>query len=113
MMVRNCVDAMLHVTAKHTAREATHRTRVYHLGTPEYVEVNQSIGYIWGALGMKPQLDYMGGKRGRVGDNPLIFLDTRKILATGWKSKLTIAQAVERTLRWIEAKRWVYEARKQ
>ena len=32
--------------------------------------------------------------RGWIGDNPFIFLDTKKIQATGWKPKLTIAEAV-------------------
>ena len=50
--------------------------------------------------------------RGWIGDNPFIFLDTRKIQATGWKPKLTIEQGVVRTLRWLEANRWVYDARR-
>ena len=37
---------------------------------------------------------------------------TAKIQATGWKPQLTIEQGIIRTLRWLEANRWVYEARK-
>ncbi|HWA24530.1 MAG TPA: NAD-dependent epimerase/dehydratase family protein [Lacunisphaera sp.] len=111
LYVQDCIDAMLHVTGRATARDAKHRTQVYNLGTPEYVEVNQSIGYICAALGLKPRLEYGGGDRGWIGDNPFIFLDTRKIQATGWKPKLTIEQGIVRTLRWLDANRWVYEAR--
>jgi UDP-glucose 4-epimerase len=111
LYVQDCIDAILHVTGKATARDAKHRTQIYNLGTPEYVEVNQSIGYIAAALGVKPQLEYTGGDRGWIGDNPFIFLDTKKIQATGWKPKLTIEQGIIRTLRWLEANRWVYEAR--
>jgi UDP-glucose 4-epimerase len=111
LYVQDCVDAMLHVMAAHTARDARHRTQVYNLGTPEFVEVNTSIGHICGALGLKPSLEYTGGERGWVGDNPFIFLDTAKIQATGWKPKLTIAEGILRTLRWLEANRWVYDAR--
>ncbi|MBM4361014.1 MAG: nucleoside-diphosphate sugar epimerase, partial [Deltaproteobacteria bacterium] len=46
-----------------------------------------------------------------VGDNPFIFLDTKKIQATGWRPKLTIEQGIIRTFRWLEANRWVYETR--
>lgn len=111
LYVQDCIDAMLHVTQKHTARDAKHHTQIYNLGTPEYVQVNDSIGHICDALGLKPKLEYTGGDRGWIGDNPFIFLDTQKIQATGWKPKLTIAQGIVKTLRWLEANRWVYDAR--
>lgn len=111
LYVQDCVEAMLHVTRKATARAAKHHTQVYNLGTPEYVEVNQSIGYLCAALGLKPKLEYTGGNKGWIGDNPFIFLDTKKIQSTGWKPKLTIEQGIIKTLRWLEANRWVYDAR--
>lgn len=111
LYVQDCLDAMLHVTRRGTARDAKHHTQVYNLGTPEFVQVNDSIGFICGALGLNPKREYTGGNRGWVGDNPFIFLDTKKIQATGWKPKLTIEQGVVRTLRWLEANRWVYAAR--
>ena len=113
LYVQDCIDAMLHVARRGTARDARHRTQVYNLGTPEYVEVNQSIGFICAALGLSPRLEYSGGNRGWVGDNPFIFLDTRKIRATGWQPRLTIEQGIIRTLRWLEANRWVYTARRE
>ena len=111
LYVQDCVDAVLHVTRKGTARDAKHHTQIYNLGTPEFVQVNASIGYICAALGLKPRLDYTGGNKGWIGDNPFIFLDTKKIQSTGWKPKLTIEQGIVKTLRWLEANRWVYEAR--
>jgi UDP-glucose 4-epimerase len=111
LYVQDCVDAILHVTRLHTAKDAKHHTQIYNLGTPEYVQVNDSIRFICGALGLKPELRYTGGDRGWIGDNPFIFLDTRKIQSTGWRPKLTIEQGIIRTLRWLEANRWVYDAR--
>ena len=111
LYVQDCVDAILHVTRQHTAREAKHHTQIYNLGTPEYVQVNQSIGYICAALGVTPKIEHTGGNKGWIGDNPFIFLDTKKIQSTGWKAKLTIEQGIIRTLRWLEANRWVYENR--
>lgn len=112
LYVQDCIDAILHVTRQGTAKDAKHHTQIYNLGTPEYVEVNQSIGFICAALGLTPRLEYTGGNRGWIGDNPFIFLDTTKVQATGWKPKLTIEQGIVRTLRWLEANRWVYETRK-
>ncbi|MDD3179149.1 MAG: NAD-dependent epimerase/dehydratase family protein [Opitutaceae bacterium] len=112
LYVQDCLDAMLHVIRGRTAERVPHRTQVYNLGTPEYVQVNDSIRHLCGALGLKPELRYTGGDRGWIGDNPFIFLDTKKITATGWKPKLTIEQGIVKTLRWLEANRWVYETRK-
>lgn len=112
LYVQDCIDALLHATRNHLARDAKHHTQIFNLGTPEFVEVNQSIGFICAALGLKPRLEYTGGDRGWIGDNPFIFLDTKKIPATGWKRKLTIEQGIVRTLRWLEANRWVYESRR-
>lgn len=111
LYVQDCIDAILHVTRNATAANAKHRTQIYNLGTAEYVQVNDSIRYICGALGLKPELRYTGGDRGWIGDNPFIFLDTKKIQSTGWKPKLTIEQGIVKTLRWLQANQWVYDAR--
>ena len=78
LYVQDCLDAMLHVTRARTARDARHRVQVYNLGTAEYCRVTDSIGWICEALGLKPELQFTGGERGWVGDNPFIFLDTRQ-----------------------------------
>jgi UDP-glucose 4-epimerase len=112
LYVQDCIDAMLHVIESGTAVRAKHHTKIYNLGTPEYVQVNDSIRFISEALGLSPELRYTGGDRGWIGDNPFVFLDTAEIRATGWRAKLTIEQGIVKTLRWLEANRWVFEARK-
>jgi UDP-glucose 4-epimerase len=111
LYVHDCLDAMLHVV-RPAAAKAKPLTQIYNLGTPEFVHVNDSVRYLCGALGLKPQLRHTGGDRGWIGDNPFIFLDTKKIQATGWKPKLTIEQGIIKTLRWLEANHWIYETRK-
>lgn len=109
--VQDCLTAMLHVMSLESAAKAKHRVEIYNLGTDEYVELKESIGFICGHLGLKPRLDYSGGGRGWIGDNPFIFLDTKKIRATGWKTTLTIEQSIIRTLKWLEQNRWVLKRR--
>ena len=111
LYVQDCVSAMLHVMHLGTAKQAKHGVEIYNLGTAEYVQVNDSIRHICTALGLRPQLEYSGGNRGWVGDNPFIFLDTKKIQATGWKTSLTIEQGIVRTLQWLQQNQWVYENR--
>jgi UDP-glucose 4-epimerase len=112
LYIGDCVEAMLHVIACGTAKQAKHHVEFYNLGTEEFVQVNDSIKFICAALNVNPKLEYSGGKRGWVGDNPFIFLDTKKIRATGWKTSLTIEQGIGRTLQWLQQNQWVYESRK-
>jgi len=111
LYIHDCVGAMLHVAQLHTALKVKHRVEIYNLGTTEYVQVNDSIRFICGVLGLKPKLEYSGGDRGWVGDNPFIFLDTKKIRATGWNATLTIEPGVVRTLRWLQQNQWVLKRR--
>jgi UDP-glucose 4-epimerase len=112
LYVRDCVSAMRHVTDLGTAKKAKHRVEIYNLGTDEYVQVNDSIKIICATLRLKPKLEYTGGNKGWIGDNPFIFLDAKKICASGWKTSLTIEQGIGRTLEWLQQNRWVYETRK-
>ena len=112
LYIVDCLSAMLHVMEQRTARDAKHRVQIYNLGTDEYVQVNDSIRCICRALGVEPRLEYSGGNKGWIGDNPFIFLDTAKIKATGWKATLTIEQGITRTLAWLQQNQWIYEKRK-
>jgi UDP-glucose 4-epimerase len=111
LYVQDCLEAILHVMSLGTARQARHGVEVYNLGTDEYVQVNDSIRFISAHLGVQPRREYSGGDRGWIGDNPFIFLDTKKIRATGWKPSLTIEQAIIRTLTWLQQNQWVLERR--
>ena len=111
LYIGDCLDAIMRVTERAMARSAKHRVETYNLGTEEYVRVNDSIRFICAALGHKPKLEYSGGKKGWVGDNPFIFLDTKKIRATGWKTTLTIEHSIIRTLQWLQQNQWVLQRR--
>lgn len=111
LYIGDCLAAMLRVIAQGMAKKAKHRVETYNLGTDEYVQVNDSVGFICSSLGLKPRLEYSGGNKGWVGDNPFIFLDTKKVRATGWKTSLTIEQGIVRTLQWLQQNQWVLERR--
>ncbi len=82
-------------------------------GVDSYVEVNDSIGWISEAMGVKPRLEYTGGDRGWIGDHPFIYLDTARIHALGWKPKLNIREGIVKTVEFLlRANEWVLEARK-
>ena len=111
LYVQDCLAAILHVTQQGTARQARHRVQIYNLGAEDYCQVADSIGWICERLGLTPELRFAGGERGWVGDNPFIFLDTAKIRDTGWRAQLTIREGIIRTVDWLQANPWVFEAR--
>lgn len=107
LYVQDCVDAMRLAIGR-----AAGAVDVFNLGTDEYVEVNDSVDALCGALGATPKRHYTGGDRGWVGDNPFIFLDTAKVRGLGWSPKLTIRDGLARTLRYLQDNQWLYDARR-
>lgn len=111
LYVQDCISAMLGVMKLSTAREAKHRSQVYNLGAPDYCRVIDSISWICDHLGVEPRLEFTGGDRGWIGDNPFIFLDTAKIQGTGWRAELKIREGIIRTLNWLRENAWVVAKR--
>lgn len=106
LYVQDCIDAVLLAMDK-----ASDKVNIFNLGVDGYCEVNDSIGWICEELGVKPQLEYSGGDRGWIGDNPFIFLETKKIQSLGWKPKFSIREGVIKTVEYLRANEWVFEAR--
>ncbi|MFI3218704.1 MAG: NAD-dependent epimerase/dehydratase family protein [Methylococcales bacterium] len=106
LYVQDCIDAILLAMDK-----ATDKVNIFNLGVDGYCELNDSIGWICEELSLKPQLDYSGGDRGWIGDNPFIFLETKKIQSLGWKPKLSIRDGVIKTVEYLRENEWVFEAR--
>ena len=104
LYIQDCIDAMLFALEK-----SNESVNVLNLGVDGYCEVNDSIGWICEELGVTPKLEYSGGDRGWIGDNPFIFLDTSKIRDLGWKPKLSIQDGVLKTIQYLKTNEWVFE----
>jgi UDP-glucose 4-epimerase len=98
LYVQDCIDAIL------TAIERVEgKLNIFNLGTDEYCEVNDSIGWICDHLGLRPKLSYAGGQRGWIGDSPFILLDCSRMRALGWRPRRTIKEAVLATIEFVSA----------
>jgi len=106
LYVQDCLDAM-----QIALERATDRVNIFNLGVDGYCEVNDSIAWICQALGAHPRLEYSGGDRGWIGDNPFIFLDTRKIRSIGWEPSCSIQRGILKTVEYLRNNEWVMEAR--
>ena len=82
------------------------KINIINLGTNEYSNVKKSIEIICKILKINPKISYKGGRRGWIGDNPLIFLDTKKIRSTGWKPKFTIEESIKKTANYLIKNLW-------
>ncbi len=99
LYVQDCIAAILLLTAEH---ERAAGAFVYNLATDETVIVDDSVAIITEHMGCSPAVIHTGGARGWVGDSPLIRLDTSRLRALGWTPTLTIPEAIERTLTWLD-----------
>ena len=106
LYVQDCIDAIFTAIERSPGKPS-----ILNLGTDEYCTVDNSIGWITGALGVAPQITYTGGERGWIGDSPFIFLDCARMRGLGWAPKLTIEQGILRTLGYLRDNPWVLEAR--
>jgi UDP-glucose 4-epimerase len=104
--VQDCVDAILLALDRSSAP-----VNIFNLGSDEYCEVDDSIGWISERLGLRPERRYGGGSRGWIGDSPFIFLDCSRIRALGWIPKFSIRDGVTRTVDYLRENPWVLARR--
>lgn len=104
--VSDCISAIMTAVER-----APNRVNIYNLGTNEYCEVNDSVGWICQTIGLNPQRTYSGGDRGWIGDNPFIFLDCSAIRSLGWKPRYSIREGVVSTIEYLQANPWLLDSR--
>jgi UDP-glucose 4-epimerase len=102
--VSDCVAAIMSRLVENPTNE------VLNLGVDGYCEIRDSAAWIAAKMGCEPTLEYTGGDRGWVGDNPFIYLDTTSMRAFGWQPKVSIQAAVEDTVAWLLENQWVLDA---
>ena len=104
LYIQDCLDAINCALEK-----ANDKINIFNLGVDSYCEVNDSIELICKELRVSPKIEYSGGERGWIGDNPFIFLDTKKINSLGWKPKFTIQEGILKTLQFLKLNKWVFD----
>jgi UDP-glucose 4-epimerase len=90
--VSDCVSGML--AGVEAGKE---KTNIYNIGNDDYVDVDTVADEICGAMGLEGvKYSHTGGKRGWTGDMPFVFLDNKKLRATGWKPSMNSRQTVRK-----------------
>ena len=83
---------------------------MYNLGRDETVIVDDSVALITEYMGLAPEIEHTGGRRGWAGDSPLIHLETVRARSLGWAPTLTIRESIVRTLEWFDANPYAWES---
>lgn len=106
LYIGDCIDGLLAGLAAHTGPGDL---GIYNIGTDETIMVDDSVRHITRELGLSPQLEHTGGRRGWPGDSPLIHLDATRLRTLGWRPRVSIADALTRTLAWLEANERLFD----
>ena len=106
LYVQDCIDAIFLALEK-----AQEKVNIINLGVNDVCEVNDSIRWICEELEVNPKLEYSGGDRGWIGDNPLIHLDPSKMMEMGWAPKLSIRDGIVQTLNYLQENEWIFSER--
>jgi UDP-glucose 4-epimerase len=107
LYVGDCVQGILTGLASQSGPGCS----IFNLGTDETVIVNDSIAEIARHMGVKPELEYTGGRRGWPGDSPLILLDCARLRQLGWRPAVSIKEGIGRTLDWLDQNPFVFADR--
>ena len=106
LYIQDCLDAILMAVDL-----CEDKVGIFNLGHEDYVTVDTSAGIIARTLGLSPEFTYEGGERGWIGDNPFTHLEIKKMQALGWQPKVSIEDAVAKTVRWMQGNEWVFDQR--
>ena len=110
--INDCISALMLVCEdRRPAQFSEGRYEVYHLGMEEFIEVAKSAELICTTLGLNPEFIFGDGKRGWVGDNPLVLLDVSKIKRLGWSPRHTIIESISETAKWLRLNDWIFDER--
>ncbi len=95
--VSDCVDAIL--TSWKKQKETID---YFNVGSNEKITVNALAKLMNKKMNLNPEFNHTGGKKGWVGDVPLMLLDCTKLRNIGWENKITFEDGVNRYLDWMK-----------
>lgn len=81
--------------------EQSKPVEIYNVGHGQTCSVNDSLDWLCSELGIRPERIYLGTSWN--GDKPMTLLSTARLRALGWYPKVSIRDAVLRTVRSFEA----------
>ncbi|MCH7659205.1 MAG: NAD-dependent epimerase/dehydratase family protein [Euryarchaeota archaeon] len=94
MHIDECIDAM-----KHVIENTSEPMNTYNIGTRTTTSVTRIADIVSEEMGLDPDYEYTGGKRGWTGDIPRMRLSIEKLSALGFTPELSSDDAVRKAAR--------------
>jgi UDP-glucose 4-epimerase len=96
MSVKDCIDGIMLGYER-----SSNRVNIFNLGLQEQTTVDELADLVIEEMGLsKVKKRYTGGARGWIGDNPVVYLSTKKVRGLGWKPSMSPVDAIRLTARW-------------
>jgi len=105
--VKDCISAI-----EIAIKKSKKKINIFNLGCNEFLTVIKSAKIISKRLNLNPKFSFSGGKGGWIGDQPFVFLDTKKIRNLGWQNNINIENSIKMTVDWLDQNRWIFKKRK-
>jgi len=97
-LVEDCIDGMLCAFIN-----SDNQYDVYNLGCNSFTTVTQIAEIVTEEMGLSDvKFKYTGGRRGWLGDVPVVRFSVEKIAKLGWRVRLTSDEAVRIAARWVQ-----------
>lgn len=94
--IRDCLSGIM---AGYTKLDK--RTNIFNLAVEDNKTVDEVADIVTEVMGLKKVTrKYTGGKRGWIGDNPILHLDITKLKGCGWSPRATADEAIEGATKW-------------
>lgn len=107
LYIGDCIGGFLHAY-----RTAKGKVNLFNIGTEETMTVDRVATIVTEEMGLRNvKRRYTGGKRGWIGDAPVVHLSIERIKALCWSPQTSIEEGIRRTVRWLLANQWIYERR--
>lgn len=103
LLVEECVDGMIHAY-DHALMTPDRPADVFNIGTDTTTSVREIVQIVREAVGQPAaRVEYTGGRRGWMGDAPVIVMGVEKMRDLGWTARHTSTEAVRIAARQIVA----------
>jgi UDP-glucose 4-epimerase len=80
---------------------SSNHVNIFNLGLQKQTTVDELADLVIKEMGLSEvRKKYTGDVRGWVGDNPVVYLSTKRIRGLGWTPKMSPADAIRLTARW-------------
>lgn len=86
--ITDCIDAMFY------GLMAKDKVNILNIGSEDQIKVKRIAEIVCEEMGVKPVFKFTGGRRGWIGDVPIMLLSIEKIKSIGWRPKYNSEEAV-------------------